>query len=67
MRSTKFSRMLRMGWQMKFETLPWLTEDDVVLDMDEIVVEDDEFVDTDESDDDKDESDVGWMDDKQWE
>jgi len=49
------------------ETLPQLTEDDVVLNMDEIVVEDEEFVDTDESDSDEGEGDVGWMDDEQWE
>jgi len=47
------------------ETLPWLTEDDVALNMDEIVVEDEEFVDTDELDSDEGEGDVGWMDDEQ--
>ncbi|EDR02479.1 uncharacterized protein LACBIDRAFT_309524 [Laccaria bicolor S238N-H82] len=47
------------------ETLPRLTEDDVVLDMDEIMVEDEEFVDTDESDSDEGEDDVGWMDDEE--
>jgi len=47
------------------ETLPRLTEDDVVLNMDEIVVEDEEFVDTDELDSDEGEGDVGWMDDEQ--
>ena len=41
------------------ETLAWLTEDDIVLDMYKIVVEDDEFVDMDELDDDEGEGDVG--------